>query len=246
MSLNLFILKIKNSISNTLAHRGTSLLVVVFGLIFIFIEYISGYIYFINNDNLLGISKEQYFLFVSFFNMVSYTYQFFFIGSHETLSENILEGELDYIFIRPVNSYIYYAFNDIDFPSLIGLLVSIVLFIHFYPLLPSFLDVVYILISYLLAVSMLFLINQILVTMLFWFEKASQLTSVSEYIYDFCSRPKNFFPNFIKVLFTRFVPILTATSLITDKLNGTLNIFDLCYLVLFDIVCLSVSLLLWK
>ena len=125
MNMKLYKAMLSNSIQRILIYRTTSILIVVFGLLFYFIEMFSGMVYFSYTDNILGWTKWDYFSLVTTATIIRYGYTFFFIWGSD-LSYTIVQGKLDYTLLRPLNSFWYYAFYMADFPSLINVILGII------------------------------------------------------------------------------------------------------------------------
>ena len=125
MNMKIYKAMLSNSIQRILIYRTTSILIVVFGLLFYFIEMFSGTVYFSYTDNILGWTKWDYFSLITTATIIRYGYTFFFIWGSD-LSYTIVQGKLDYTLLRPLNSFWYYAFYMADFPSLINVILGII------------------------------------------------------------------------------------------------------------------------
>ena len=125
MNMKIYKAMLSNSIQRILIYRTTSILIVVFGLLFYFIEMFSGMVYFSYTDNILGWTKWDYFSLITTATIIRYGYTFFFIWGSD-LSYTIVQGKLDYTLLRPLNSFWYYAFYMADFPSLINVILGII------------------------------------------------------------------------------------------------------------------------
>ena len=246
MNLKLYRHKLRQSLSIALSHRLTSFVIVVFGFMFIFIEFAVGLIYFQGSDVLLGLSKEHYFFFVSTFNLISYLYQFLFTLAHEELSEKIIKGDLDYVVVRPLNSFFYYALSRVDFPSLPGVIVSACQCLLFYPKAIKIHDAAFVLFMIAMSVIFVFVLNQLLISAIFWLEKNNRLTEVPEYLMSFAARPKRFFPTIIQRVFTSLIPAFTATNSILDYLNGQLNWGHFVWFVVYTSLMVVLSYHVWN
>ena len=110
MNFRLYKKFLSHSFQEFLIYRTTAIVTIVFGLIFFLAEFIAGIIYFNYTETIYGWVKNDYLLLISVASVISYGYQFLFTVAHENLYEFILGGELDYILIRPVNSFLFYSF----------------------------------------------------------------------------------------------------------------------------------------
>ncbi|KRN76816.1 ABC-2 family transporter protein [Weissella minor] len=218
MTFSLYTILAKQSLKEFTTYRMTSIMVVIFGFMFTLIEVIAGAVYYSFNNTIGGFSFEQYELMIVSLASITYTYQFLFIGAHEALAEDIIEGDLDYIFLRPINSYFYYALRRLDFPSLINLIVyipvSIYLLIKF-DLTP--LDWLLVALFYVVGVLFVFAMNQLVIEVSFWKDNMTALNGVPEYLIDSANRPAKIYPKFIRMFLVNVIPVLALS-------NGIVNL----------------------
>ena len=237
MNMKVYNVMISNSIQQMFIYRTTSLLIVVFGLIFYLFELFSGFVYFKYTDNIMGWTKWDYFSLITTSTIIMYGYNFFFVWGDSTLDEEILEGKLDYIFLRPINSFWYYSLYRIDFPSLINILTGIAVQSYIiYREKIGILQILMYIVSVIMGVWFIFLFNHLTVTVAFWKEKANELTWVPEILTDFSSRPASIYPKIIRFLMIWIIPILTSINLPVDILRGKVNMMSMLWYILFLIV----------
>lgn len=247
MKLKLYKRLVSQSIQENLSYKTTSLIVMLFSVLFFIIEIIVGMVLFDNTATLGGWSRTSYFLLISTATLINSLYQFLFIVAHENLAENIIEGALDYTFLRPVNSFYYYAFNRIDLPSLINTVLSIGVIIYFVQdLNASPLHILLYSFAIMLAVWFLFLINQCVVTLSFWIEKSSKLLAFPEYLADVASKPYTIYPKKIVFLFTWVVPFFIAFNYPVLILRNELRMNELMYFGIFILIFHLGTIFLWK
>lgn len=237
---------LKNSIEEFFIYRSTSIITFILALVFLIIELITGTIYFSNERMVNGWTENDYFILITFTNSASYIYNIFFILGHESLSENILDGNLDYYFTRPVSSYWLIAGGSIDIPSIFNFIISFFLLITFLHkdkvTVYQLAIIIFLLIS---AAFMIFLLNQICLTLLFWFNGLTELGGIVEDFISYASRPKSIFPKLIQKLFTFVIPILLMTNISNEYLKYGITSYTIYYFV-FLIMLFLVSKALWK
>lgn len=245
MNKKLIYLFFNQSIKEMLEYKTTSILSVVFGMIFFLIEILSGLIYFKYTNNLLGYTKYDYFYLINASYLIQNTYNFCFVKSHEELSDLIIYGELDYIFVRPLNSYWYFSFKSFDIPSLINIFGSIIFQIYlfsFYSI--SIKKIIYYILLILLGVLFLFCINRLFVCIFFWKEKATFLLGISEYLMDFSSRPRKIYPNYISFILVYIMPLILVINLPLD-IQKNVNYIHLLYYNIYIIILFLMTYIVW-
>ena len=180
MNMKIYKAMLSNSIQRVLIYRTTSILIVVFGLLFYFIEMFSGMVYFSYTDNILGWTKWDYFSLITTATIIRYGYTFFFIWGSD-LSYTIVQGKLDYTLLRPLNSFWYYAFYMADFPSLINVILGIIVqgwIISKYHI--GFFQVIMYIIFVIIGIWFQFLMFNFSNMISFWVDKAEQILWIPE------------------------------------------------------------------
>ena len=154
---------------------------------------------------------------------------------------------MDYILIRPVNSFLFYSFYRVDFPSLINLFIALcfqVFMLTKYSL--NLFIIIEFAISILLSIYLVFLLNQIVITISFWKEHSSAIMGIPEYLIDFSSRPKSIYPKSIQFALIYIVPILLSINLPVLIVKGEASALSILYIFLFDLLGTIFAIFLWK
>lgn len=225
----------------------TAAITFVLGILFFSIELIAGMVFFNATDNILGFSKMDYLLLITTANTITFLYQTLAISSHENLVDTILDGKLDYVLLRPVDSMMYYSLYIMDIPSLLNLFVALILlkyFLSFYSL--QILQVVLFLISIILATALLFILNHLAVCISFWKDNALSILGIPEYLMEFSSRPYSIYPSPLRFIFTWIVPILKSVNLPVLIIKGEKFEIHLIFLFVLVVLGFILSRYVWK
>jgi len=222
---------LSNSIQRILIYRTTSILIVVFGLLFYFIEMFSGTVYFSYTDNILGWTKWDYFSLITTATIIRYGYTFFFIWGSD-LSYTIVQGKLDYTLLRPLNSFWYYAFYMADFPSLINVILGIIVqgwiisrqHVGFFQVIMYILFVI-------IGIWFHFLMFNFSNMISFWVDKADQILWIPETLSEISSQPASIYPKWIRCFLMWLLPILTSFNLPIDIIRGKVNMVNMLWYV---------------
>lgn len=237
---------VKKSIEEFMIYKNTSIIIFILALAFFVIELITGTIYFNDGRAIEGWSRNDYFIMISSVSCSTYIYNIFFITGHETLSENILEGELDYILIRPGSSYWYSAFNGIDIPSIFNFICSYILLLIFLNnASASLAQILFVSLMILISAFLIFTLNQIVLSALFWFNGLTALGGIVEDFVGFMSRPKSIFPIIVQNLFLFIFPILLTTNISIEFLKHNFNFYFYYFLVI-TVILFCLSKFIWK
>ena len=231
MNMKIYKAMLSNSIQRILIYRTTSILIVVFGLLFYFIEMFSGPVYFSYTDNILGWTKWDYFSLITTATIIRYGYTFFFIWGSD-LSYTIVQGKLDYTLLRPLNSFWYYAFYMADFPSLINVILGIIVqgwiisrqHVGFFQVIMYILFVI-------IGIWFHFLMFNFSNMISFWVDKADQILWIPETLSEISSQPASIYPKWIRCFLMWLLPILTSFNLPIDIIRGKVNMVNMLWYV---------------
>ena len=231
MNMKIYKAMLSNSIQRILIYRTTSILIVVFGLLFYFIEMFSGTVYFSYTDNILGWTIWVYFSLLTTATIIRYGYTFFFIWGSD-LSYTIVQGKLDYTLLRPLNSFWYYAFYMADFPSLINVILGIIVqgwiisrqHVGFFQVIMYILFVI-------IGIWFHFLMFNFSNMISFWVDKADQILWIPETLSEISSQPASIYPKWIRCFLMWLLPILTSFNLPIDIIRGKVNMVNMLWYV---------------
>lgn len=233
----------KQSLAQMLTYRMTSTFIIVFGTLFAFADIIGTVVFFQYTESIAGWEIYDFLVLLSTFQFISYLYQFFFVASHENLMENILNGKLDYDLLRPVDSLFLCSMKQLDFPSVINMIIPSSIFFYCLPYIKielNFLNVLIYILFVALGVIFYYLLNQMFVCLAFWVDRPQKIAGVPEYMLDFASRPREVYPRILQIILSTVFPVITAVNLPAEYLKGSLSInyfvFYLFFLILFGIV----------
>ncbi|MCR5640215.1 MAG: ABC transporter permease [Lachnospiraceae bacterium] len=238
---------IKLSVREFVIYRMTATLTVLFGLMFYGIELLAGVVYYQFTDSIMGMTRNDYMILITTANIIQMGYELLFVTSHERLEDAIIEGELDYALIRPVNSFFYYAFQRIDIASGVGLLVSVAFLCFFLrgTALTGIRVAGYI-VGLFLGIWMLFLVNHNIVMLSFWVEKSSKIAGIPEYLFELASRPRGIYPSILVWILSYILPFFTAIHCPIEMLSNKGSVMGVAYYLLFLVIVSAITYLLWN
>lgn len=244
---SLFSVFSRQSLKSFFIYRATAVITATFGVLFFTVECILGMVLFSLTDDIVGYSFQDYLLMISVASLITYLYQFFFASAHENLAEVILEGELDTVLLRPVNSLYYYSCFRQDYSCLINVLVVIPFIVGLYIQYNVFsiFNIIVFLLFIILAVLCVYIVNQLFVTLVFFFENSTRLLGLSEYLYDAATRPIAIYPKAIIKILMYVVPYGFVTNKSWQILIRGVPVTAFIFLTLWDVLGLLLANALW-
>ncbi|WP_306485325.1 ABC transporter permease [Anaerococcus sp.] len=244
-----FLASLKLSIKKFLIYRTTSLLIIVFSTLFLITELLSIEILYTMVDEIGGFSRERMVILLALTNIITSLYEFIFIDQHEELAYKIVDGELDYTLLRPVNSLLASSVKSFDLASLFNLIIPITLIKIALVREGIVLDIFKIIIIFIFilnGVIQYYLINQLIANLSFKLEKSNKLISLSEYFMDFAIKPQSIFPKPIKFIFKYIIPMFLISQLPLSILYGDIKIKDMILSIMYTVVFFALTLFSWK
>ncbi|WP_067139523.1 ABC-2 family transporter protein [Oceanivirga salmonicida] len=224
MNFRLFITLSKNSLKQSLAYRTSSIIMFIVSILFFVLQILSSYIFYGYTDNIAGYTfMDSINLISTGFILTSLNYCFFIVGN-ESIYDEVLEGEMDYKFIRPINSYWLYTFYGIDLQNLITAIMGIIFQIYLFIIQDiSILKITGWAVMVILGVWYMFLISRLLVLIVFYTDKANSIQGLPELLEDASLKPKGIYPKPVEYIFVFLISYLMVFNGPIDILKGTIN-----------------------
>lgn len=246
MTFKLYKVLFKQSLKETFMYKTTTVLTVIFGVLFYAIDIVAGVVYFSFSKDIYGWKMIDYLNLITTANLITYGYQFLFVASHENLADEIIEGNLDQFLIRPVNSFLFYITYRVDFPSLVNFIITaiveciILTCIGINPL-----DLLIYLTYVVLGIVFLFAANQIATTLAFWFPNLTAIQGIPEYLSEMGKKPSQIYPRIIQAIFALVFPILLITNVPIYSYSNKLKFVVGLWILFMDIFLIAVAYIEW-
>ncbi|WP_067140844.1 ABC-2 family transporter protein [Oceanivirga salmonicida] len=224
MNIKIFMRLLKISVMETISLRTTSIIMFFIVNLFFILQILSGYVFFEYTDTLGGLTRIEYFNLIVTGNIIIPLSYSVFLKGQEKIYFGVLSGELDYDLIRPTNSFWYYTFNGIDLQSLITAILYIFLQIYLFTF--QNLTITGILLYTLMlfiGAWYIFLVNRLLVILVFYFEKANSIMAYTEELDDMGSKPIKIYPKAIRYVFIYGLSYLMVYNAPINILKGEVN-----------------------
>lgn len=246
MNFKLFLTLSKNSLKQTLAYRTSSIIMFIVSVLFFLLQILSSFVLYRFTDNIYGYTfNDSINLICTGAIITSLSYSFFVIGN-ETIYDELIYGDMDYNFIRPINSYWFYTFYGIDLQNLLSFIMYFILQITLFILQGISLYKMFLwLIMTIIGIWYIFLISRLLVTIVFYTDKANSIQGITELLEDASSKPKDIYPKPIKYVFIFLISYLMVYNGPIDVLKGNINLIYLIGYLISTIFLTALSYILW-
>jgi len=133
-----------------------------------------------------------------------------------TLIHKVKHGLLDFDLLRPVDSQLLTSLSRVDLAALFGLPLPIGVVVYGLSLessTPSWAQFALYAILVLVGTFTVYLINQLVTALCFWFTESGNMMMASEQLVQMGGRPVSLYPRLIRYGFAYVVPVMLCTTL---------------------------------
>lgn len=239
---------VSRSLAEFLMYRFAAITTIIFTTIFAVAEVVAILVYYRFTDDIAGWDLPAFLALIATFHAIQNVYQFLFVVGHEELADRIVEGDLDYDLIRPVNSLLLCSLRSLDFASIINLILPTVILVNVWPKIGAPITIPTIalyLVTVAIGVLFYYSLNQVLVALGFWIERSEKLSGLGEYIFEFASRPRQVYPKALRFTLTVLIPVVTAVNVPVEILTLQISWVHVIHLLVPTAVLWVVARLQW-
>jgi len=233
--IRLHLLYLKISYKHLSVYRTSSLLTILFSIVFLIAEILTVNVYYEFSDRIGDWDINSFYILLGSFNIMTGLYTYLFEIAHDDFAYKIRYGELDTDLIKPIDAQAFLAIRKVDYASLFNLPIPLWLVykgITGLDIQISIFDIFFFMLIVAIGVLLVYLINQFSVNFSFWFTDASNLVSVSDQVVQLGSKPLQVYPRLIQFGFSYIVPVILCTNMSVAALRHDLHASNLIILVL--------------
>lgn len=237
------------SLKRFFAYRAAALLILLFEALFVFAEVVAISVYYLYGKDINGWGFGEMLVLLGSFNLIVYTYQFFSVSAHESLVERVVEGDLDYDLLRPIDSQFLVSVRHLDYPSAISLLLPVSLLAlgaSHAQFASSPLSYLLFAVSIVAGTIVLYSVTHMCVCLGFWLDNADSLSGLPEYLFTLASRPRGIYPIPIQIAVGFVLPLLLATEVPARALLGNSTALHVGFLLGGAAVMFTMSRVVWR
>ncbi|WP_068268917.1 ABC-2 family transporter protein [Caviibacter abscessus] len=246
MRFKVFIRLVKNSVKESLAYRTSSVIMFIVVFLFFLLQILANFIFYKYTNSIAGYTLFDSINLINTATLITHLNYSLFIIGNESIYYELIEGEMDYKFLRPINSYWLYAFYGFDIQSFITFLLHAIFQIYLFSLQKvTALKISAYILMVILGSFYIFLILRALVLLVFYTDKANSIQGIPELLEDAASRPKGIYPKFIRYIFIYFISYLMVYNGPIDVLKGNINYSYLLGYIISLLLFLIITYKLW-
>lgn len=164
---------------------------------------------FLHSDQLGGWTAAQVMVFITGYFVIDALNMIFVSSNTWQLPYLVNRGELDYYLLRPVSSFFFLSFREINLASSINLIAACGLFgwsLSQLPVMPSLSDFAFFGAGMLLGLMLMWLFQMLFILPVFWLHSIEGLRGLMWNCFVFAERPDGIYRGFLRRILTTVLP----------------------------------------
>ena len=218
---------------------------VVFYLVnFLFFNIIYSYV-----DKIGVFSREDVIIFLIITYIVDGLYMFFFAGNLFPMNRLIVQGDLDFVLLKPIKSQFLISFRYVRTYALITIFALFFMLVYLsiiHPIEIYFYNWIFFFISMFLGMIIWYSIDFIISCLTFWFRNFSVGGWLSHEILKFASRPDSIYTGMIRKVMFSILPMAFVSSVPARILIYGVNWKYLLSQIVVTVVLFLATTLVWR
>jgi ABC-2 type transport system permease protein len=218
--------------------------IVYYGSKFFFFSVIYSYV-----DALGVFTKEDVMIFLIIAFISDTVYMFFFSGNIMHLNRLMINGELDYYLLKPINSQFMVSFRKVKSYAIISILILIILLfnqLQEYSNHISLVNYIIFLLSFFMGIILWYSIEFIISTSCFWYKNFSVAGWLSHEFFKFSLRPDSIYTGLMRKVLFSLIPMTLIASVPTRHLLYGPNIGYFTWQLFISITFFYIARIIWK
>lgn len=239
----------KVSFKYMLVYRG-SVLIWLFSQILLQIGgYLSIGAYYSFGNHVAEVSQDWFLSYFACFQFVIVLYNILVEPSHDELPDQIFDGELDFILLKPMNALFLASTQRFGFDSIFALILPIAILKTHLPVSFSEMSVstaVFVFLALLNALLVYSLFMSVAVLICFWSSQNVALWRTAELLLETGARPSKAYPKAFSFLFGNFVPIILVMNFPISIIGHQATFMTFFKGMILTLTLLLLNVILWK
>lgn len=246
MTFKVFKRLLKISVKTTFNFRVSSVVMFIVSILFFILELLTWHVLFKYTNTIAGFDKYDYLNLIIIQNIISNIYIGMFLVGYYRIINDVLYGKMDYVFIRPINSFLFYVFNGMDIKSIFTALLFVILqILMFIKTSTSILSIFMYIVFLLLGIWYCTIFNLFIAMISFYTDKATALLGFNEILEDIGKKPVNIYPKFARLFLTYIIAYAYVFNAPINILQSRLDIQNSIIYILSCIILTKIAYMLW-
>ncbi|MGE6575990.1 ABC transporter permease [Paenibacillus xylanexedens] len=249
LHLKLFIKMLSLSFLKDIEYRANLYAMLFSGLIWVFIPLVLFKAIYLNIDTIAGWTWHDMLLLIGSYTIIDSLMMFLLINNMNQLQSDIMDGKLDQLLTKPIDSQFYVSFKNVNYSQLFNVFPGILMIVYVFYTTPLEINITT------LLIYLIYLILGMLIYYSVWFI----WTALSFWLPNIRSRERLFldailmarFPlpiykGLFGILFTYIIPLAVIANPAALVLMGKLTWVEGIVVLILALVMVSISRIVWQ
>tara|TARA_B110000467_G_C18272885_1_gene453557 strand:- start:9 stop:809 length:801 start_codon:yes stop_codon:yes gene_type:complete len=247
--LNLWAAFFANSLTRDMEYKANLIGGIIVDIIFYSVQYFFFSIIYSYVNTLGSFTREDVMVFLIITFISDTVYMFLFSGNLFPLNRLVVQGDLDFILLKPINSQFLVSFRFVKSYAIFSLIILILMLInqtslHSIDIGPM--NYLFFSISFFCGLIIWYSLDFLIACLTFWFKNFTVGSWLSHEILKFSARPDSIYIGFTRKLLFSLIPMALVSSVPARMLLYGLNLKLLMYQIAISLSFLLFTFWVWK
>jgi len=238
-----------NNLTRDMEYKANLIGGIAVDVIFYSVQYFFFSIIYSYVDTLGSFTREDVMVFLIITFISDSFYMFIFAGNIFPLNRLVVQGDLDFVLLKPINSQFLVSFRYVRSHAIFSIIILLLMLVrqtHMHSLEIGIMNYVFFFISFLCGLVIWYALDFLISCLTFWFRNFSVGGWLSHEILKFSSRPDSIYTGFTRKLLFSLIPMALVSSVPTRILLYGLDIKLLMYQIIISLGFVVATFWIWK
>ena len=238
-----------NNLTRDMEYKANLIGGIAVDVIFYSVQYFFFSIIYSYVDTLGSFTREDVMVFLIITFISDSFYMFIFAGNIFPLNRLVVQGDLDFVLLKPINSQFLVSFRYVRSHAIFSIIILLLMLVrqtHMHSLEIGIMNYVFFFISFLCGLVIWYALDFLISCLTFWFRNFSVGGWLSHEILKFSSRPDSIYTGLTRKLLFSLIPMALVSSVPTRILLYGLDIKLLMYQIIISLGFVVATFWIWK
>ncbi len=238
-----------NSLTRDMEFKANLLGGVAVDVVFYCVQYFFFSIIYSYVDALGSFTREDVLIFLIITFLADTIYMLLFSGNLFSLNRLVVQGDLDFVLLKPINSQFFVSFRFVRSYALISIFFLTMILIRQCLIHSQHIEIInflYFLISFTLGALIWYSIDFMIACLTFWFKNFTVGGWLSHELLKFSARPDTIYTGLVRKLLFSFIPMALISSVPARMLIYGFNLELLILQIMVATIMIFTTILVWK
>jgi len=247
--LNLWGSFFANSLTRDMEYKANLIAGIIVDIIFYSVQYFFFSIIYSYVDTLGSFTREDVMVFLIVTFISDTVYMFLFSGNLFPLNRLVVQGDLDFVLLKPINSQFLVSFRYVKSYAIFSLIILLLMLLrqsHLHSAEIGIMNYLFFSMSFFCGLIIWYSLDFLIACLTFWFKNFTVGGWLSHEILKFSSRPDSIYTGFTRKLLFSLIPMALVSSVPTRMLLYGLNLKLLMYQIIISLGFVLLTFWIWR